>query len=131
VATAAEVSVSSDGTLKVEELWTAIDAGTVVNPDRVQAQMEGAGIFGMSLALHGEITAEGGAIVQGNYDSYPIVRMNEAPSAIHVRIMPSTARPGGVGEPGVPPVAPAICNAIFAATGRRVRELPIRNVELV
>jgi len=131
VATAAEVSVSSDGTLKVEELWTAIDAGTVVNPDRVQAQMEGAGIFGMSLALHGEITAEGGAIVQGNFDSYPIVRMNEAPSAIHVRIMPSTARPGGVGEPGVPPVAPAICNAIFAATGKRVRELPIRNVKLV
>jgi isoquinoline 1-oxidoreductase beta subunit len=131
VATAAEVTVSSDGKLNVEQLWTAVDAGTVVNPDRVRAQMEGAGIFGMSLALHGEITAESGAIVQGNYDSYPIIRMNEAPKAIHVRIMPSTARPGGVGEPGVPPVAPAICNAIFAATGKRVRELPIRNVKLV
>jgi isoquinoline 1-oxidoreductase beta subunit len=129
VATVAEVSVNA-GKLKVEELWTAIDAGTVVNPDRVQAQMEGAGIFGMSLALHGEITAKGGAIVQGNYDSYPVIRMNETPRAINVRIMPSAARPGGVGEPGVPPVAPAICNAIFAATGMRVRELPLRNVSL-
>jgi isoquinoline 1-oxidoreductase beta subunit len=131
VATAAEVSVSSAGKLKVEELWTAIDAGTVVNPDRVRSQMEGAGIFGMSLTLHGEITAEGGAIVQGNFDNYPVIRMSEAPRAINVRIMPSDARPGGVGETGVPPVAPAICNAIFAATGKRVRELPLRNVSLV
>jgi isoquinoline 1-oxidoreductase beta subunit len=130
VATAAEVSVN-DGKLKVEELWTAIDAGTVVNPDRVRSQMEGAGIFGMSLTLHGEISAKDGAIVQGNYDSYPVIRMNEAPKAINVRIMPSTGRPGGVGEPGVPPVAPAICNAIFAATGKRIRELPLRNVSLV
>lgn len=130
VATAAEVSVSDAGKLKVEELWTAVDAGTIVNPDRVRAQMEGAGIFGMSLTLHGEITAKGGAIVEGNYDSYPVVRMSEAPSAINVRILPSNAKPGGVGEPGVPPVAPAICNAIFAATGKRVRELPLRNVSL-
>ncbi|MDA1064418.1 MAG: molybdopterin-dependent oxidoreductase, partial [Proteobacteria bacterium] len=130
VATAAEVSVSDAGALKVEEMWTVIDAGTVVNPDRVTAQMEGAGIFGMSLTLHGEITGTSGAIVQGNFDSYPVVRMNEAPTAIHVHVMPSGARPGGVGEPGVPPVAPAICNAIFAATGKRVRELPLRNVSL-
>ena len=131
VATAAEVSVSKDGKLTVEELWTAIDAGTVVNPDRVQSQMEGAGIFGMSLTMHGEITASNGAIVQGNFDTYPVVRMSEAPKAINVHIMPSSARPGGVGEPGVPPVAPAICNAIFAATGKRVRELPLRNVSLI
>jgi isoquinoline 1-oxidoreductase beta subunit len=130
VATVAEVSVSAAGAVRVEELWTAIDAGTVVNPDRVRAQMEGAGIFGMSLTLHGEITGEKGAIVQGNFDTYPVVRMNEAPRAINVRVMPSTARPGGVGEPGVPPVAPAICNAVFAATGKRVRELPLRNVNL-
>lgn len=130
VATAAEVSVSDAGALKVEEMWTAIDAGTVVNPDRVRAQMEGAGIFGMSLTLHGEITGANGAIVQGNFDNYPVVRMNEAPTAIHAHVMPSGARPGGVGEPGVPPVAPAICNAIFAATGKRVRELPLRNVSL-
>jgi isoquinoline 1-oxidoreductase beta subunit len=131
VATVAEVNVSSAGKLKVEELWTAVDAGTVVNPDRVRSQMEGAGIFGMSLTLHGEITAKGGAVVQGNFDSYPVIRMSEAPKAINVRIIPSTAKPGGVGEPGVPPVAPAICNAIFAATGKRVRELPLRNVSLV
>ena len=131
VATAAEVSVSAAGELKVEKLWTAIDAGTVVNPDRVRSQMEGAGIFGMSLALHGEISAEGGAIVQGNFNTYPVVRMSEAPKAIDVSIMPSDAKPGGVGEPGVPPVAPAICNAIFAATGKRIRELPLAAANLV
>jgi isoquinoline 1-oxidoreductase beta subunit len=112
-------------------MWTTIDAGTVVNPDRVRAQMEGAVIFGMSLTLHGEITGTDGAIVQGNFDNYPVLRMNEAPRAINVHIMQSTARPGGVGETGVPPVAPAICNAIFAATGKRVRELPLRNVSLI
>jgi isoquinoline 1-oxidoreductase beta subunit len=111
----------------VHELWTAIDAGTVINPDRVKSQMEGAGIFGMSLALHGEITAKGGAVVEGNFDSYPVVRMNEAPAAINVHIMDVDAPPGGVGEPGVPPVAPAIVNAYFAATGNRIRELPLRN----
>ena len=130
VATAAQVSVSDAGEPRVEELWTAVDAGTVVNPDRVRAQMEGAGIFGMSLALLGEITAKEGAIVQGNFNSYRVIRMNESPKAINVHIMPSQAKPGGVGEPGVPPVAPAICNAIFAATGKRVRELPLANVKL-
>ena len=130
VATVAEVSVGDDGTLSVDELWTAIDAGTVINPDRVRSQMEGAGIFGMSLTLHGEITAKNGGIVQGNFDTYPVVRMDEAPRAINVHIVPSDARPGGVGEPGVPPVAPAICNAIFAATGKRIRELPLRKANL-
>ena len=130
VGTVAEVSVNDAGKLIVHELWTAIDAGLVVNPDRVTAQMEGAGIFGMSLALHGEITAEGGAVVQGNYDSYPIVRMNEAPTAINVHIMKVDAPPGGVGEPGTPPVAPAILNAYYAATGNRIRELPLRKAGL-
>ena len=130
VATAAEVSVSDTGELRVEELWTAIDAGTVVNPDRVRAQMEGAGIFGMSLAMYSQITADAGAIVQGNFNNYRVIRMSEAPKAINVHIVPSQAKPGGVGEPGVPPVAPAICNAIFAATGKRVRELPLGNVKL-
>jgi len=130
VATVAEVSVDQAGKLRVDELWTAVDAGLVVNPDRVVSQMEGAGIFGMSIALHGEITAKDGAIVQSNYDTYPVVRMNEAPAAIHVHIVPSDAPPGGVGEPGVPPVAPAIVNAYFAATGKRLRELPLRNAGL-
>jgi isoquinoline 1-oxidoreductase beta subunit len=130
VATVAEVFVDQDGQPHVKELWTAIDAGLVVNPDRVRSQIEGAGIFGVSLTMHGEITAENGAVVQGNFDTYPVVRMSESPMAINVHIMESGAKPGGVGEPGVPPVAPAICNAIFAATGKRVRELPLKNVDL-
>jgi len=108
----------------------AIDAGTVVNPDRVHAQLEGAGIFGMSLTMHGELTTKDGAIVEGNFDTYPMVRMSEAPARIHTHIVESAAPPGGVGEPGVPPVAPAIVNAYFAATGNRVRELPLRNAGL-
>ncbi len=126
IGTVAEVSVDTNGRLVVDELWNAVDAGFVVNPDRVVSQMEGAGIYGMSLALHGEITAKGGAVEQGNFDTYPVVRMNEAPAAIHVHIMDVDAPPGGIGEPGVPPVAPAITNAYFAATGNRVRELPLR-----
>jgi isoquinoline 1-oxidoreductase beta subunit len=131
VGTVAEVSVDDAGKLRVHELWTAIDAGRVINPDRVTAQMEGAGIFGMSLTMHGEITAKNGAVVQGNFDTYPVVRMNEAPTEINVHIMDVDAPPGGVGEPGVPPVAPAIVNAYFAASGIRVRELPLRNAGLV
>jgi isoquinoline 1-oxidoreductase beta subunit len=131
VGAVAEVRVDAAGKLHVDELWLAIDAGLVVNPDRVVAQMEGAGIFGMSLALHGEITAKDGRIVQGNYDSYPVIRMSEAPQAINVHIMEVDAPPGGVGEPGVPPVAPAIVNAYFAATGKRVRELPLKKAGVV
>jgi isoquinoline 1-oxidoreductase beta subunit len=130
VGTVAEVSVDDGGQLVVHDIWMTIDAGTTINPDRVISQMEGAAIFGMSLALHGEITASGGAVVEGNFDSYPVVRMSEAPANIHVHIMESTALPGGVGEPGVPPVAPAIVNAYFAATGNRIRELPLRNAGL-
>lgn len=131
VATVAEVSADSSGKLRVHKLWTALDAGTVINPDRVRAQMEGAGIYGMSLTLHGEITAKNGAVVQGNFDTYPVVRIDEAPAEIDVHIMTIDAPPGGVGEPGVPPVAPAIANAWFAATGTRIRELPFRNAGVV
>jgi isoquinoline 1-oxidoreductase beta subunit len=130
VGAVAEVSVDEQGKLLVHELWLAIDAGTVINPDRVHSQMEGAGIFGMSLAMHGELTTKDGAVVQGNFDSYPMVRMSEAPAAIHTHIVASDAPPGGVGEPGVPPVAPAIVNAYFAASGKRIRELPLRNAGL-
>jgi len=130
VGAVAEVSVDDNGKLVVHEVWTAIDAGTTINPDRVSSQMEGAAIFGMSIALHGEITAANGAVVQGNYDTYPVVRMSEAPKAIHAHTMESTAPPGGVGEPGVPPVAPAIVNAYYAATGNRIRELPLRKAGL-
>lgn len=130
VGTVAEVSVDDEGKLVVHDLWMAIDAGTVINPDRVHAQLEGAAIFGMSLALHGELTTENGAVVEGNFDSYPMVRMSEAPAGIHTHIVESDAPPGGVGEPGVPPVAPAIVNAYFAASGKRLRELPLRNAGL-
>ncbi len=126
VGVAAEVAANDSGGFRVREMWLVIDAGRVINPDRVIAQMEGAAVFGLSLALHGEISAERGRIVQGNFDTYPVIRMSEAPDAIHAHIMDVDAPPGGVGEPGVPPVAPAIANAYFAATGVRLRELPLR-----
>ena len=130
VGAVAEVSVDESGKLVVHEIWSCIDAGTVVNPDRVHSQLEGAAIFGMSIAMHGELTAKEGGIVQGNFDTYPVVRMNECPAAIHTHIMESDAPPGGVGEPGTPPIAPAIVNAYFAASGKRIRELPLRNAGL-
>ena len=103
----------------------AVDAGTIVNPDRVVSQFEGAAVFGTSLALMSEMTAANGKIQESNFDSYQLARMNASAAQTHVHLVPSTAAPAGVGEPGVPPIAPAICNAIFAATGKRMRELPI------
>lgn len=124
VACAIEVNVSDTGELSVPKAWMAVDCGLAVNPDRVKAQMEGAVVFGMSIAKHGAITMENGAVVQGNFDGYPVCRMDEAPH-VEVAILDVDAPPGGVGEPGVPPVAPALTNAIFAATGKRIRRLPI------
>jgi isoquinoline 1-oxidoreductase beta subunit len=103
-----------------------LDTGKVIHPDRVRAQLEGASVFGTSIALMGEITAANGRIQQSNFNKYPVARINEAPLETHVHIVPSTAPPAGVGEPGVPPMSPALCNAIFAATGKRIRELPIK-----
>jgi isoquinoline 1-oxidoreductase beta subunit len=125
--TAVVVSAVLDGRGKVhvDEAWYVVDAGTVINVDRVRSQMEGAIVFGMSLALHGAITARDGAVEQTNFRDYPVVRIGEAPRAIHVEIVPGDGPPGGIGEPGVPPVAPAIANAVFALTGKRVRELPM------
>lgn len=125
VATAVEVAVT-DGELTVKKVWTCIDCGLAINPDRVRAQMEGAVVFGLSIATTGEITAENGAIVEGNFDTYPVLRMDEAPD-IAVEIVASEAAPGGVGEPGVPPVTPALLNAIYAATGKRIRRLPLKD----
>ena len=102
----------------------AMDAGTVVNPDRVHAQMEGAMVFGLSLALMGEINFEDGVPRQSNFHDYPVARINQVPSVMRTHIIESDAPPAGVGEPGVPPVAPSIGNAIFAATGERLREFP-------
>jgi len=131
VAVVASVVKDVRGKVHVDEAWVVADAGTVVNPDRVSAMMEGAVIFGMSLALHGSITMKNGAVEQTNFHDYRMARMPEAPRAIHVEIVPSDAPPGGVGEPGAPPVAPAIANAVFALTGTRVRDLPMAKWGLV
>jgi isoquinoline 1-oxidoreductase subunit beta len=125
VAVVAEVSVDDQGKPRVEEAHVAFDCGTYVNPDTVQTQAQGAFVFAMSGALHGKITAKNGAIEQSNFHDYPLVRIPETPRDVHVHLVESTAPPAGVGEPGVPPVAPAIANAIFAATGERRRELPL------
>lgn len=131
VATVVEVEVDTQGRLRIPRVDFALDAGTVVHPDRVKAQFEGAAVFGTSLALMGEITSANGRTVQSNFNNYPVARMDDAPYETHVHIVPSDAPPAGVGEPGVPPMAPAICNAIFAATGKRIRELPIKKQKLV
>jgi isoquinoline 1-oxidoreductase beta subunit len=125
VAVVVEVSVDAQGTARVEEAHIAFDCGTFVNRDTVTTQAQGAVIFALSGALHGKITAKAGAIEQSNFHDYPLVRITEAPRNIHVHLVESEAPPAGVGEPGVPPVAPAVANAIFAATGERRRELPL------
>ena len=127
IATIVEVSVGSKGELAVERVDTAIDCGTFVNPERIQSQIEGAAIMGLSLAKHGEITFKNGRVEQGNFDDFPVVRIDEAPLVTNVYIMPADngEPPSGAGEPGVPPFAPALVNAIFAATGKRIRSLPI------
>jgi isoquinoline 1-oxidoreductase beta subunit len=126
VATVVEIEVDGKGNIRIPRVDMVVDAGKVVNPDRVKSQFEGAAVFGVSLALMGEITAANGMIQQSNFHQYPVARINEAPLQTNVTIVQSDAPPAGVGEPGVPPMAPAICNAIFAATGKRIRELPIR-----
>jgi isoquinoline 1-oxidoreductase beta subunit len=120
----AEVEVSDEGALKVHRITSAVDCGLAVNPDGFKAQIEGAIVFGLSAALYGEITLAHGAVQQQNFPNYPVVRLADCP-AIEVHVIESDAPFGGGGEPGTPPVAPAVTNAIFAATGIRIRELPI------
>jgi len=130
VAAVVEVAVQDDGSWSVPRVDIAIDCGTYVNPDRVRAQQEGAVIFGLSLARDSQITAAGGRIVQGNYNDYRVLRIGQTPDT-RVHLVDSEAPPAGVGEPGVPPIAPAVANAIFAATGKRFRELPLgRSLDL-
>ena len=123
VSEVAEVSVE-DGRPRVHKVWCAVDCGVVVNPAIVRAQMESAIVYGLSAVLYGQINIEGGRVVQGNFHDYRAVRMNEAPEVVVV-LAPSGDAPGGVGEPGLPPIAPAETNAIFALTGERIRTLPI------
>ena len=127
IATIVEVAVDDKGKLSVPRVDTAIDCGTFVNPERIQSQIEGAAIMGLSLAKYGEITFKDGKVQQHNYDDFPVIRMDELPVVTNtyiVQVDPDTP-PSGVGEPGVPPFAPALINAIFAATGKRIRALPI------
>jgi isoquinoline 1-oxidoreductase subunit beta len=129
VAQVAEVSVAKDGAVKVHRVVCAVDCGQTVNPDTIRAQMEGGIIFGLTATLYGEITIKDGRIEQANFDSYRPLRMEEAP-AIEVHIVDSKEEPGGIGEPGTSTIAPAVVNAIFALTGKRLRKLPVDASEL-
>ncbi|PRD40918.1 twin-arginine translocation pathway signal protein [Phyllobacterium phragmitis] len=129
VAVAAEVEVDEHGLLTIPRMDIAIDCGPQVNPDRIRSQMEGAAIMGVGNTLLGEITFKDGRVEQNNFDGYEVARIDASPKEIHVHLVPGPdyAQPlGGVGEPGVPPIAPAIANAIFAATGKRIRQLPVK-----
>ncbi len=127
IATIVEVAVSDKGELTIPRVDTAVDCGTFVNPERIQSQMEGAAIMGLSLAKHGEITFKDGRVQQSNFDDFPVARIDESPAVTNVHIVPADpdVPPSGVGEPGVPPFAPALMNAIFAATGKRIRNMPL------
>src|SRR5262249_10153980 len=120
----AEVEVSKAGAVRVRRVVCAVDCGAPVNPDTIRAQLEGAVIFGISAALHGEITLKNGRVEQTNFDTYHVLRMDEAPD-IEVHIVASAEHPGGIGEPGTSAIMPAVANAIFAATGKRLRKLPV------
>lgn len=130
VASVVQMHLDDAGHVHVDRVDSALDAGTVVNPDMVKNQFEGAAVMGTSIALYGAITATNGAIDQSNFNDYPVARMNNAPREVHVHIVASEAPPGGIGEPGLPAFAPALCNAIFSATGKRMRELPLSKAGL-
>ena len=130
VAQVAELSVADDGTVNVHKVICAVDCGQVVNPSIVKAQMESAITYGLSATLKSEITIKNGEVVQSNFDDFDVLRIDEMPE-VKVYIVKSTEAPGGVGEPGLPPIAPAVTNAVFAATGKRVRKLPIKPEQLV
>jgi isoquinoline 1-oxidoreductase beta subunit len=120
----AEVEALANGKYKVHRVVAAVDCGDVVNPDSGASQIEGGIVFGLSAALYGQITIDKGAVVETNFGDHPVARMADTPHT-EVHFIASHAQRGGLGEPGVPPIAPAIANAIFAATGKRIRTLPI------
>jgi isoquinoline 1-oxidoreductase beta subunit len=125
----AEVEVARDGTVRVRRVVCAVDCGIPVNPDTIAAQIQSAINFGITAALYGEITLKDGRVEQGNFDTYQILRMNEAP-AIEVHIVQSSEPPGGMGEAGTSCIPAAVTNAIFAATGKRLRQLPVDTAQL-
>ena len=129
MAMVAEVEVAKDGTVRVRRVVCAVDCGIVVNPDTVQAQVQSAAVFGITAALHGEITLKNGRVEQSNFDNYQMLRMNEAPS-VDVHIVQNQEAPGGMGEAGTSVIVPAVSNAIFAATGKRLRKMPVETAVL-
>jgi isoquinoline 1-oxidoreductase beta subunit len=125
----AEVEVAKNGAVRVRRVVCAVDCGTAVNPDTVRAQIQSGIIFGTTAALYGEITLKNGRVEQSNFDTYQMLRMNEAPE-IEVHIVESAEPPGGMGECGTSAIVPAIANAIFAATGKRLRKMPVDTAAL-
>ncbi|HEX7438529.1 MAG TPA: molybdopterin cofactor-binding domain-containing protein, partial [Caldimonas sp.] len=129
VAACAEVSVADDGTLKIHRIVAATDPGHAVNPQQIEAQIEGSFVYGLSAALYGGCTVKDGRIEQDNFSTYPVMQMQQMP-AVEAIVMPSGGFWGGVGEPTIAVAAPAVLNAIFAATGKRIRDLPLTNHSL-
>ncbi|MEO8453217.1 MAG: molybdopterin cofactor-binding domain-containing protein, partial [Gemmatimonadota bacterium] len=125
VAEVAEVSMNPNGTVRVHRVVAGVDCGIAVNPNTIAAQVEGAIVYGLTAALHGEITIKDGRVAQSNFHDYPMLRMNEMP-VIEVHIVASTEAPTGIGEPATPPIAPAVANAVYALTKRRIRRLPLK-----
>ena len=130
VAQVAEISINNDGKVSVHKVTCAVDCGQTVNPFIVKTQMESSIAYGLSATLKGKITIKNGQVVQSNFHDFDVLRIDEMPD-VDVHIVQSSKFPGGVGEPGLPPIAPAVCNAVFAATGKRVRKLPIKPEYLV
>ena len=126
----AEISVGKDGQVKVHRVVCAVDCGTVINPKNVKAQITSAIAFGLTATLKGSITIKDGRVEQSNFDNFPLLTIDEMPK-VEVHIVASAAAPTGIGEVGVPPIAPAVANAIYAATGKRIRKLPITRKDLV
>ena len=126
VASVVQVEVDRQGRLKIPRIDMVADPGVVINPDRVRSQLEGAAVMGVSLAMFGEITATNGRIDQRNFDGFRVARMNDAPIQVNVHFAESGDLPTGVGEPGVPPIAPAVANALAVARNKPVRALPLR-----
>src|SRR4029077_6623463 len=129
MAQVAEVEVAKSGAVRVRRVVCAVDCGIPVNPDTIRAQVEGAIMFGITAAFYGEITLKDGRVEQGNFDSYQILRMDEAP-AVEVYIVETAEPPGGLGEAGTSLIVPAVANAIFAATGKRLRKMPVDQAAL-
>ena len=125
-ASVVKVKTGSDGSISIPEVHTAVDCGFCVNPERVASQMEGAAVMGMTVAMYSGINYENGAVTNSNFHDYPVARISSYPKKVHTHIVehPFSVHATGIGEPGVPPFAPALANAIFAATGKRLRDLP-------